>query len=146
VLYRASRAGVRVDLVIRGICSLRPGAGLSENIRCGRSSVGSSNTPGDPVRNGAPGTEAEEFWIGSADMMHRNLDRRVEAMVRLTDEQARRTLRAMLDTSLAGSAAGFELGRTALDPPPRYPDRPLRDVQETLLARIVAERPQGQTR
>ncbi|WP_035868721.1 RNA degradosome polyphosphate kinase [Cryptosporangium arvum] len=139
-LYRASRAGVRVDLVIRGICALRPGVpGLSENIRV-RSILGRFLEHSRVIRfgNGAPGTEAEEFWIGSADMMHRNLDRRVEAMVRVTDDQARRALRSTLDTSLAASAAAFELGPDGgWTRRQGTPDRPLRDVQETLLTRII---------
>lgn len=78
-LYRASRAGVRVELFVRGICALRPGVeGFSENIHV-RSILGRFLEHSRIIHCRA----VDEFWIGSADMMHRNLDRRVEVMVQV---------------------------------------------------------------
>ena len=88
-LYRASQAGVRVEVVVRGICALRPGAeGSRENIVV-RSILGRFLEHSRILHFNA----INEFWIGSADMMHRNLDRRVEVMAQVKDPR----LTAQLD-------------------------------------------------
>jgi polyphosphate kinase len=134
-LYRASLAGVRVDLLVRGICTLRPGVpGLSENIRV-RSIVGRFLEHSRVLRFGN-GDDEEEFWLGSADLMHRNLDRRVEAMVEVTDGDARAQLRRVLDLALADDTAGWELdGEGVWHRRTGTPERPLRDLQEDLMRR-----------
>ena len=87
-LYRASQAGVPVDIWVRGICAVRPGVpGMSDNVRV-RSVLGRflEHSRAFEFANGGQ----TETWIGSADLMHRNLDRRVEALVRLGPEHAER--------------------------------------------------------
>ena len=132
-LYRASRAGVPVDIWVRGICSLRPGLpGLSENIRVrsvlGRflehSRVFAFGNGGDP-----------EVWLGSADMMHRNLDRRIEALVRVADPAHCASLNRLLETGMSDTTDSWHLGpdgnwtRHAHDPD----GQPLPNIQETLI-------------
>ncbi len=107
-LYRASQAGVPVDVVVRGICSLRPGVeGLSENIRV-RSILGRYlehsrifwfANDGDP-----------QVYIGSADMMHRNLDRRVEALVRIVRPEHLTELAGLLDAAMSDATSSWWLG------------------------------------
>ena len=107
-LYNASSAGVTVDLVIRSICALRPGIkGLSDRIRV-RSILGRFLEHSRIFRFGDG--EDDEIWIGSADMMHRNLDRRVEVLVRVSDTEQRFRLRSLLELALADTSA-WELGR-----------------------------------
>ena len=108
-LYRTSRAGVRIDLIVRGICTLRPGVpGISETISV-RSIVGRFlehsrvfwfNNDGHP-----------EAFIGSADLMERNLNRRVETLCPVTDEGLQRWLReTLLDAYLRDTARAWVLG------------------------------------
>ena len=107
-LYKASEAGASIDLIVRSICCLRAGLpGMSENIRV-RSIVGRNLEHSRILRFGAEGAENSEYIIGSADMMPRNLDRRVEAMLRVTDPR----LRARLDEILAINLADDELAWT----------------------------------
>jgi polyphosphate kinase len=140
-LYRASRAGVPVDVVVRGICAIRPGVpGLSETIRV-RSILGRFLE------------HSRIFWfanagapivlIGSADMMHRNLDRRVEAMVRLRDERHVAELQQLFEVSMDPGTASWHLGadgvweRHHVD----ADGEPLRDLQSHLIASRPGKRP-----
>src|ERR1700734_1382391 len=108
-LYRASQAGVRVDLWVRGICALRPGiAGLSDNIRV-RSVLGRFLEHSRVYAFGADDDEDAQIWIGSADMMHRNLDRRVELLVQVTDAGHQRRLRRLLHLGTDDRTSGWWL-------------------------------------
>jgi polyphosphate kinase len=135
-LYRASRAGVRVDLVIRGMCALRPGVpGLSDNIRV-RSVVGRFLEHSRVFRFGAG--DDGEYWIGSADLMHRNLDRRVEALVRVTHPAAQAELRYVLETSMSDDCEGWDLrGDGTWARRTSTPAKPLVHLQESLLRRVI---------
>jgi polyphosphate kinase len=136
-LYLASRAGVRVDLVIRSICTLRPGVpGLSDNIRV-RSIVGRFLEHSRVFRFGNDGDP--EVWMGSADLMHRNLDRRVESLVRVTDPTSAAELERVLDLAMSPQTQAFELlpDGTWQQAVPADPDRPARNLQSALLRRIV---------
>ncbi|WP_245160877.1 RNA degradosome polyphosphate kinase [Blastococcus sp. CT_GayMR16] len=107
-LYEASGAGVPIDLLIRGICALRPGVpGMSENIRV-RSIVGRFLEHSRVMSFVNDGDR--EFWIGSADLMHRNLDRRVEVLLRVCDESARAELHRILEAALDPDVRCWELG------------------------------------
>jgi polyphosphate kinase len=102
-LYDASQAGVPIDLIVRSICALRPGVrGMSEGITV-RSILGRFLEHSRIYRFGDG--EEDEIWIGSADMMHRNLDRRVEALVRVDDAKHRARLRTILELGVADPTA-----------------------------------------
>ncbi|WP_084099477.1 RNA degradosome polyphosphate kinase [Demequina sp. NBRC 110051] len=107
-MYRASQAGVRIDLVVRGICALRPGVpGLSENIRV-RSILGRFLEHSRVFA--FAGDEEPEVFIGSADLMHRNLDRRIEALISIVAPQQKEFLVENIDMAMSDQVAGWELG------------------------------------
>ena len=116
-LYRASQAGVKIDIVERGICALKPGVpGLSENIRV-RSILGRflehsriyafCNADGPQIGEGP--ASGPEVYIGSADLMHRNLDRRVEALVRITAPEQIDELIRYVDLQMADSTMSWHM-------------------------------------
>jgi polyphosphate kinase len=139
-LYRASRDGVRIDLIIRGMCALRPGVpGLSDNIRV-RSIVGRFLEHSRVFRFGAG--DGAEYWIGSADLMHRNLDRRVEALVRVTQPSAQDDLRNVLELAMSPESEGWDLaGGGSWHRRPANPTERHIHLQEALLRRIIGGRP-----
>ncbi|MBN9633262.1 MAG: RNA degradosome polyphosphate kinase [Actinobacteria bacterium] len=141
-LYRASQAGVPVDVVVRGICAIRPGrAGMSENIRVrsvlGRylehSRVFSFVNDGDP-----------HVYIGSADMMHRNLDRRVEALVRLADPDHLAELDRLFDLAFDERTAAWALAEDGVWTRHHLDENgaPLTDLQ-TKLQQQASHRPRS---
>ncbi|MEX5712673.1 MULTISPECIES: RNA degradosome polyphosphate kinase [unclassified Parafrankia] len=104
-LYRASRDGVPVHCLVRGICALRPGVpGLSETVHV-RSILGRFLEHSRVLEFASVG----EFWIGSADMMHRNLDRRIEALVRVPHTERQATVRGMLDHAFSDQVEAWTL-------------------------------------
>jgi len=105
-LYRASQSGVRVEVVVRGICALKPrAAGYSDNIVV-RSILGRFLEHSRIIHFHA----IDEFWIGSADMMHRNLDRRVEVMAQVKDPRLTAQLNDMFDSAMDPATRCWELG------------------------------------
>ena len=135
-LYRASAAGVQIDLLVRTFCSIRSGVpGLSERIRV-RSILGRFLEHSRIVHVGNDGNP--EYLIGSSDLMHRNLDRRIEVLIRVTDPTARKHVQDMFELAFAPDIAAWDQQpdgswqRTAGEP-----GQPFRDYQEELMRRLA---------
>ncbi|WP_203568994.1 RNA degradosome polyphosphate kinase [Aestuariimicrobium ganziense] len=138
-LYRASMAGVEVDLWVRGICTIKPGVpGLSDNIRV-RSILGRFLE------------HSRIFWfanagqplvgIGSADLMHRNLDRRVETLVSLTNPQHVAQVEALFARAFDDDTVAWHLVDTTWTEKSRREDgSPMTDLQETLVLENAGRR------
>lgn len=135
-LYEASRSGARVDLIVRGVCCLRPGVpGMSDNIIV-RSIVGRFLEHSRILRFGRP-ERGFAYYIGSADLMPRNLDRRVETLVPVEDPEAQRRLEEILDLCRADDQLAWEL-----QPDGGYEPRGLRNDVEVhqALMELASER------
>jgi polyphosphate kinase len=130
-LYRASQAGVRVEVVVRGICALRPHAcGYSENITV-RSILGRFLEHSRIIHFGA----IDEFWIGSADMMHRNLDRRVEVMAQVKDPRLAAQLNDVFESGMDPATRCWELGADGHWTASPHEGQTVRDHQVSLMER-----------
>jgi polyphosphate kinase len=139
-LYRASKAGVPIDILVRGMCALRPGVpGLSETIQVrsilGRylehSRIFSFLGGGDP-----------KVYLGSADMMHRNLDRRVEVLVRLSEPDHVRSITEMFELAMSEQVSAWALGQNGNWRRSQFDSEgnALRDFQDTMMLSISEPR------
>lgn len=139
-LYRASQAGVPVDVWVRGICSLRVDLpGVSDNIRV-RSVLGRYLEHSRIFSFGNNGKT--EMYIGSADMMHRNLDRRVEALVQITRPSHVTELSRFFDLAMDEGSATWHLGAEGTWERHHLAEdgKPLIDVQDTTMSKIQRRR------
>jgi polyphosphate kinase len=121
LLYEAAQAGVQVDLIVRGICRIQPGAaGSGDRIRVvsvvgkylEHSRLFAFHNRGDPL-----------YWIGSADLMKRNLDERIEALAPVRSPEHKQILQSVVDTLLADRRSGWRLQGTEWKQPPNS-DKP----------------------
>ena len=137
-LYKASEAGIKVEIIVRGICALRAGVpGLSENITV-RSYLGRFLEHSRIFHFHNAGHD--ELWIGSADMMHRNLDRRVETLVRTVAPNSHQKLMVLLDELTSGKFAAWFLQESNewVRQTQNSIGEDLQDLQEFLIARSKA--------
>lgn len=154
-LYRASQAGVKIDIVERGICALKPGVpGLSDNIRVhsilGRFLEHSrifafANSQGPQIGEGP--LTGPEVWIGSADLMHRNLDRRVETLIRITSPSEVEELINYIDFQMADTTSSWHMQGDGSYIRHSTDDQgnPLIDCQEALINQHLRQRKHPQT-
>ena len=106
-IYQASQAGVKIDLLVRGICAVQPGIkGVSENITV--KSVLGRFLEHSRIFHFVNGGN-NEYWIGSADLMGRNLDRRVESLVRIDKKEHQNRLQEILDLGLSADSSSWQL-------------------------------------
>jgi polyphosphate kinase len=139
-LYRASMAGVPVDIFVRGMCSLRPGVvGLSETVRV-RSVLGRylEHSRAFAFANGGD----PRYYIGSADMMHRNLDRRVEALVSLVQPDHMQEIESLFELAMSDGSQSWHLDSNGAWTRHRVDaeGKALTDVQDELMRRVSAKR------
>ena len=130
-LYRASQSGVHVDVVVRGICALRPASpGYSDNIAV-RSILGRFLEHSRIIHFRA----IDEFWIGSADMMHRNLDRRVEVMAQVKDPRLTAQMNDIFESAMDPATRCWELGMDGKWTASPQEGQTVRDHQVSLMER-----------
>jgi polyphosphate kinase len=135
-LYRASRAGVQIDLIVRGLCALRPGIpGVSENIRV-RSIVGRFLEHSRVFYFGSDG--ASELYLASADWMERNFFRRVEIAFPVREQTHRQRILRDLNSYLSDNTQAWKLGRDGRYARCERGDEKARDAQGDLLNRYAA--------
>jgi len=109
-IYQASQAGVKIELLVRGICAVQPGIkGVSENITV-KSVLGRFLEHSRIFHFVNAGDN--EYWIGSADLMGRNLDRRVESLVRIDKKEHQHRLQEILDLGLSPDSSSWQLSGT----------------------------------
>ncbi len=145
-LYRASQAGVPVDLWVRGMCALKPGVpGLSDSIRVhsvlgrflehSRIYVFGAGFPDPDPQPGEDPDGGNEVWLGSADMMHRNLDRRVESLVKVVNPVHCGRLRQVITLGMDDGTSSWWLDADGNWTRHAHDEAgvPLRDVQESLI-------------
>ena len=134
-LYEASQAGVKIELLIRGICAVQPGIkGVSENITV--KSVLGRFLEHSRIYHFINGGE-DEYWIGSADLMGRNLDRRVESLVLIQRKEHQARLQELLNLGLSDETSSWQLNETTWTRPTK---KGLTNVHATLIDHYSKDR------